>query len=110
MSLRRRTLLATVLAAPAWSALAQSEDPRMAERSMGKYGEYLFEPSPEAVLRSILPRFVEISVYQAILESTASYYSAQMVAMRNATGNAKEVVSELRLALNKARQTGACDV
>jgi len=76
-----------------------------AERSMGKYGEYLFEPSPEAVLRQILPRFVEISVYQAVLESTASYYSAQMVAMRNATDNAKSVVSELRLALNKARQT-----
>ena len=75
------------------------------EQSMGKYGEYLFEPSPEAVLQQILPRFVEISVYQAILESTASYYSAQMVAMRNATDNAKSVVSDLRLALNKARQT-----
>ncbi|MDQ6909108.1 MAG: ATP synthase F1 subunit gamma [Chloroflexota bacterium] len=68
-------------------------------------GEYLFEPSPEAVLEQILPRFVEISVYQAVLESIASYYSAQMVAMRNATDNAKTVVSDLRLALNKARQT-----
>lgn len=75
------------------------------EQSMGKYGEYLFEPSPEAVLQQILPRFVEISVYQAILESTASYYSAQMVAMRNATDNAKSVIAEYRLALNKARQT-----
>jgi F-type H+-transporting ATPase subunit gamma len=72
---------------------------------MGRYGEYLFEPSAEAVLEQILPRFVEISVYQAILESIASYYSAQMVAMRNATDNAKSVVSEYRLALNKARQT-----
>jgi F-type H+-transporting ATPase subunit gamma len=75
------------------------------ERTPGKYGEYLFEPSAGAVLEQILPRFVEISVYQAILESIASYYSAQMVAMRNATDNAKTVVSELRLALNKARQT-----
>ena len=74
-------------------------------QSLGKYGEYLFEPSPEAVLQQILPRFVEISIYQAMLESIASYYSAQMVAMRNATDNAKTVVSELRLALNKARQT-----
>jgi F-type H+-transporting ATPase subunit gamma len=75
------------------------------EHEMGRYGEYLFEPSPEAVLQSILPRFVEISIYQAILESIASYFSAQMVAMRNATDNAKSVVAEYRLALNKARQT-----
>ncbi len=74
-------------------------------QDLGKYGEYLFEPSPEAVLEQILPRFVEISVYQAILESIASYYSAQMVAMRNATDNAKSVVADYRLALNKARQT-----
>jgi F-type H+-transporting ATPase subunit gamma len=75
------------------------------EHEMGKYGEYLFEPSAEAVLAQILPRFVEISIYQAILESIASYFSAQMVAMRNATDNAKSVVAEYRLALNKARQT-----
>lgn len=75
------------------------------ERPKGRYGEYLFEPSAEAVLQQILPRFVEISVYQAILESIASYYSAQMVAMRNATDNAKTVIAEYRLALNKARQT-----
>ncbi len=75
------------------------------ERDMGRYGEYLFEPSPEAVLAQILPRFVEISIYQAILESIASYFSAQMVAMRNATDNARSVISELRLSLNKARQS-----
>ena len=75
------------------------------EHEMGRYGEYLFEPSPEAVLAQILPRFVEISIYQAILESIASYFSAQMVAMRNATDNAKSVVDELRLSLNKARQS-----
>lgn len=73
--------------------------------TMGKFTEYIFEPSAEAVLAQILPRFVEISVYQAILESVASYYSAQMVAMRNATDNAKSFISELRLSLNKARQS-----
>lgn len=73
--------------------------------SLGQYGEYLFEPSAGAVLEQILPRFVEISIYQAILESIASYYSAQMVAMRNATDNARNVVDELRLSLNKARQS-----
>jgi len=66
--------------------------------------EYTFEPSAEAVLRDILPRFVEISVYQAVLEGIASFYSSQMVAMRNATDNAKSFISDLRLSLNKARQ------
>jgi F-type H+-transporting ATPase subunit gamma len=74
-------------------------------QELGRYGEYLFEPSAEAVLQQILPRFVEISIYQALLESIASYYSAQMVAMRNATDNAKSVISEYRLELNKARQS-----
>ncbi len=76
-----------------------------AQSEMAQYSEYLFEPSAAAVLEQILPRFVEISVYQAILESIASYYSSQMVAMRNATDNAKSFISDLRLALNKARQT-----
>ena len=75
------------------------------EAEAGKSGEFLFEPSPREVLEQILPRFVEISVYQAVLESIASYYSAQMVAMRNATDNAKEFIAELRLSLNKARQS-----
>jgi len=66
--------------------------------------EYIFEPSAEAVLRDILPRFVEVSVYQAVLEGIASFYSSQMVAMRNATDNAKSFISDLRLSLNKARQ------
>lgn len=82
--------------------IAPPEEPRA---RMGRYGEYVFEPSAEAVLEQILPRFVEIAVYQAILESIASYFSAQMVAMRNATDNAKSVIGELRLSLNKARQT-----
>lgn len=75
------------------------------ETDIGRYGEFLFEPSPEAVLAEILPRFVEISIYQAVLESIASYYSAQMVAMRNATDNAKTVISDLQLSYNKARQS-----
>lgn len=79
------------------------EPPTEAEAS--KSGEFLFEPSPREVLEQILPRFVEISIYQAVLESIASYYSAQMVAMRNATDNAKEFIAELRLSLNKARQS-----
>ena len=71
---------------------------------VGTYGDYIFEPSPQAVLESLLPRFVEIQIYQAMLESIASEHSARMVAMRNASQNAKDLVSDLTLSLNKARQ------
>ena len=66
--------------------------------------DYLYEPSPEAVLDELLPRFVEMQVYHAILESIASEQSARMVAMRNATDNANELVRDLTLLYNKARQ------
>jgi F-type H+-transporting ATPase subunit gamma len=66
--------------------------------------DYIFEPNAEAVLQELLPRYVEVQLYQAILENVASFYSAQMVAMRNATDNAKELAEDLDLSLNKARQ------
>lgn len=71
---------------------------------VGLYTDYIFEPSPAAVLESLLPRFIEIQIYQAMLESIASEHSARMVAMRSATDNAKELISDLTLARNKARQ------
>jgi len=66
--------------------------------------EYLFEPAPQAVLGELLPRFVEMEIYHAILESIASEQSARMVAMRNATENARELIQHLTLVYNKARQ------
>lgn len=66
--------------------------------------DVIFEPSPAAVLNALLPRYVDQQVYRAILESIASEHSARMVAMRNATDNARELVSELTLSYNKARQ------
>jgi F-type H+-transporting ATPase subunit gamma len=66
--------------------------------------EYIYEPSSRAVLAELLPRFVEMQVYHAILESIASEQSARMVAMRNATDNANELVQDLTLMYNKARQ------
>jgi F-type H+-transporting ATPase subunit gamma len=66
--------------------------------------DYIYEPDAAAVLAELLPRFVEMEVYHAILEAIASEQSARMVAMRNATDNAKDLVSELTLAYNKARQ------
>ena len=66
--------------------------------------DYIFEPSASEVLEHLLPRYVEMQVYHAILESIASEQSARMVAMRNATDNAYEMIDELTLVLNKARQ------
>jgi len=66
--------------------------------------EYIYEPSPQAVLSDLLPRFVEMQVYHAILESLASFHSAQMVAMRSATDNARDMIQQLTLTYNKARQ------
>jgi F-type H+-transporting ATPase subunit gamma len=67
--------------------------------------DYTYEPSQEEVLEELLSRFVEAQLYQAVLESIASEHSARMVAMRNATDNAKELVRDLTLSYNKARQT-----
>jgi F-type H+-transporting ATPase subunit gamma len=66
--------------------------------------EYIYEPNPSFVLNELLPRFVEMRIYHAVLEAIASEQSARMVAMRNATENANEVISDLTLTLNKARQ------
>jgi F-type H+-transporting ATPase subunit gamma len=66
--------------------------------------QYIFEPDPVTVLGAVLPRLVEVAIYQAVLESLASEHSARMVAMRNATENASDLIEELTLAMNKARQ------
>ncbi len=68
--------------------------------------QYEFEPSPEEILEEIVPRFTQLTFYQAILESKASEHSARMVAMRNATDNAENLVVDLTLIYNKARQAG----
>ena len=66
--------------------------------------QYLFEPDPETVLNEVIPRLIEVAVYQTILESKASAFSAQMVAMRNATDAADDLIAEFTLQANKARQ------
>lgn len=67
---------------------------------------YLFEPNQNKVLEIILPRLVETQVYQAVLESSASEHSARMMAMRNASDAASDMIKELSLIFNKARQAG----
>ena len=66
--------------------------------------EYIYEPSSQFVLGELLPRFVETQVYHALLDSIASEQSARMVAMRNASENANELIQDLTLMYNKARQ------
>lgn len=67
--------------------------------------EYLFEPSPKEVLNEMIPRLIEIQLYQALLESNASEHSARMSAMHQATDAAGDMADELTLFYNKARQT-----
>ena len=69
-----------------------------------KFYEFLFEPSPDIVLEYLLPRLVEVQIYQALLESNASEHSARMVAMKNASDAASEMIFDLTLSYNQARQ------
>lgn len=64
----------------------------------------LFEPSAPEVLPGLLRRYIEVTIYQQMLESYASFQAAQMTAMKNATDNAKEIIEELKLVYNKTRQ------
>ena len=68
--------------------------------------EYIFEPSPEEVLNEILPRLIEMQLFQALLESNSSEQSARRLAMHQATEAAADMVGELTLSYNKARQAG----
>lgn len=73
------------------------------ETTMAKV-DYIYEPNAETLLDTLLPRFTELQIYQALLEALASEHSARMVAMRNATENAKDLIGDLTLTYNKARQ------
>ncbi len=74
------------------------------EQHTGSAAAYEFEPDQKDILDEMIPRFTALQIYQAVLESQASEHAARMVAMRNATDNAKELVNALQLAYNKVRQ------
>jgi F-type H+-transporting ATPase subunit gamma len=80
--------------------------PITASERVTKPIDYIYEPNPAEILEQLLPRYVEVSIYQAVLEAFASEHSARMIAMRNATDNANDVVRELTLSYNRARQAG----
>jgi F-type H+-transporting ATPase subunit gamma len=63
-----------------------------------------YEPGPEEILKRLVPDYVEISIYRALIESTAGFFGAQMTAMRSASENAGEIITDLTLQMNRARQ------
>lgn len=75
------------------------------DKEEGSVVSYLFEPSVATVLKYVLPRVVEIQLLQTLLESAASEHSARMLAMKNATDNASELIEDLKLTYNTVRQT-----
>jgi F-type H+-transporting ATPase subunit gamma len=74
-----------------------------AERA-GSTASYIFEPDPDQILASLLPRYVDTQVYQSVVESVASEHGARMTSMSSATDNAGKMISNLTLSLNRARQ------
>ncbi len=89
---------------PVIRQLLPIEPPEEQPKAAGYQQDYIFEPSPTVVLERLLPRYIEMQIYEAILQTAASFQSAQMVAMKNATDNAQEMTRELTLSYNKARQ------
>ncbi len=97
---RRETLLplqqATVL---------EEEDDEVDDGDQPRYRALVeYEPDPEEILERLVPDYVEISIYRALLESTASEHGARMTAMRNASDNARDLIQDLTLEMNRARQ------
>jgi len=79
--------------------------PPAEEANERKTIEYIYEPDARSIFQALLPRYVDVQVYQAMLEAVASEQSAKFTAMKNATDNANELIDDLTLAYNKARQT-----
>jgi len=98
--------ISTASQRPAIRQLLPIEPPPVGDGAEGASfrQDYIFEPGPGVVLERLLPRFVEMQIYAAILESAASEQSARMVAMKNATDSALDIERELTLTYNKVRQ------
>jgi F-type H+-transporting ATPase subunit gamma len=82
----------------------ESITPAPVTKKAGVATNYLFEPDKETIIRELIPKTLKIQLYKAILDSFASEQGSRMTAMQQATDNAKEILKELRLSYNKARQ------
>ena len=78
--------------------------PEGLDEEVGHQWEYIYEPDPRPILDGLLPRYIESQVYQGVVENLACEQAARMIAMKSATDNAGDIISELQLAYNKARQ------
>jgi len=107
-TLRQEPTLKTILPVQNFdiSGIAGVQSSLPAQSPAGNTTEYLFEPSAGGVLEFLVPHYVHFAVYQMVLESRASEHSARMVAMKNATDNAKQLIKDLTLEYNKIRQAG----
>jgi F-type H+-transporting ATPase subunit gamma len=85
-------------------ALTEDEEAPDEEDEDRQQASWLYEPDPEEILERLIPDYVEISIYRALLESTASEHGARMTAMRNAQENASEMIDDLTLEMNRQRQ------
>jgi F-type H+-transporting ATPase subunit gamma len=94
--------VSTLTQRPALDTLLPIEPPEDTEGIPGN--QFIFEPSPAAVLERLVPRYIATRLFQAVLESKASEESSRMVAMRNATDNAEDLIEDYTLAYNKVRQ------
>jgi F-type H+-transporting ATPase subunit gamma len=74
------------------------------EERKGPSADFIYEPEPEQILQRLLPVYLETEIYRALLESAAAFLASQMTAMRNASKNAGELIDNLTLSLNRARQ------
>lgn len=97
-----RTILLPLQADPIADALAAGEEP--GEESSVSMALVDYEPSPQAILERLVPDYVDVTLFRALLESAASEHGARMTAMRNATENAGELITNLTLEMNRARQ------
>lgn len=95
--------VSTVTQTPTVRQLLPAQPPE-AEPEAGA-PQYIFEPDAQSIFEELLPRYVETQIYQPLLETVASFYSAQMLAMKNATDAANDLLSDLMLTYNKVRQT-----
>lgn len=98
------TFITTLTQRPEITQLLPIATPSQEEGAEVENDEYLFEPSAEAILSRLLPHFVAIDLYRAVLENQASEQSARMIAMRSSTDNANELIEDLTLVYNKTRQ------
>ncbi len=96
---RRETLLPLQQA-----TILEAETPEEAEQPSGHHALVEYEPEPEEILQRLVPDYVEISIFRALLESTASELGARMTAMRSASDNAGDIIDDLTLEMNRARQ------